>query len=57
MEQGLRPAAGLPAAAARRSAAAARKGRPTKREQVLLKLETDNPDVVIFWIAGTEGEN
>jgi len=55
--RGLRPAAGFPAGAPRRSAAAARKGRPTKREQVLMKIETDNPDVVIFWIADTQGEN
>ena len=30
---------------------------PHPREQVLVKVETDNPDVVIFWIAETQGEN
>ena len=25
-------------------------------ETVLMKIETDNPDVVIYWIAETKGE-
>jgi hypothetical protein len=28
-----------------------------RREQVLVKVETDNPDVVILWIAETTGDN
>lgn len=50
-----------------RSAIAPRRvgrARPVRRlrrnapaETVLVKLETDNPDVVIYWIAETKGEN
>jgi hypothetical protein len=47
-----------PAAAPQRSAAA-RRHPPTRHsdEQVLLKIETNDPDVVIFWITETKGEN
>lgn len=43
------------------SGAAPRRVRPrphpaAKPETVLVKLETDNPDVVIYWIAETKGE-
>jgi hypothetical protein len=29
---------------------------PQPSETVVLKIETDNPDVVIYWIAETKGE-
>ena len=37
-----------------RSAPAARKPKP---EPLLVKLETDNPDVVIYWLAESTGES
>jgi hypothetical protein len=30
--------------------------RRVKGEQLLIKLETDNPDVVIYWIAEKRGD-
>jgi anti-sigma factor RsiW len=34
-----------------------RKPKLTKPEPLLVKIETDNPDVVIYWIAETKGED
>jgi anti-sigma factor RsiW len=35
---------------------APRRLRPKKKETILVKIETGNPDVVIYWIAETKGE-
>jgi hypothetical protein len=40
----------------KRSPAPHRARRRTKTETILVKIETGNPDVVIYWIAETKGE-
>jgi hypothetical protein len=32
------------------------KRRPAKTEEIVMKIETGNPDVVIYWIAEAKGE-
>jgi hypothetical protein len=47
-----------PASPPQRSIAAWRPPRTQRpQEQVLVKIETDDPDIVVFWIAETKGEN
>ena len=47
-----------PTAAPQQSAVMRHRPMPRRSdEQVLMKIETDDPDIVIFWISETKGEN